>query len=163
MPNFRVITRQWFHILNVHKFPLLLIILCYGITQQLIFNQNPLLGPYPDSPSYITLAHHISANFLAGDMLRAYGYPIFLVPIFALTGENYTALIVVQALFVLAAIIEVYVLGYRLTHNQFVATIPAVLLAINIYVAQWERMVMTETLVVWVIVTTFLVFERYLT
>lgn len=147
--------------LKHHAIPLSIIALSLVISQIIVLKQVPFIGSYPDSPSYLGVAANIQNHFDFGNNIRLYGYPLFLAAIFLLTHNSLNVVIFIQAVLFIATTFEIYVLVYHLTKNRWIAMSVGAFVGINVYFAQWERMIMTETLCMWVLVTMFLLLERY--
>ncbi|SRR5579884_1754634 len=143
-----------------------LVIIAFGasVAQFFVLKQHPLITLFPDSQDYLNEAQQISGLHQIIFAYRPPVYPLFLAIILGLGGyNNLTLVVAVQAIFTVAAAFEIYVLAYRLTRHYFIACIIATLIGANLYIADWERAVLTETLSYWLVVTLFLIGERYVT
>ncbi len=133
------------------------------VGQAAIATQSPLVIVEPDTKTYVTAAAHILSSFQLFDPIRTPGYPLFLALIFKAQGSMDLMLVVYaqMALMMLAAG-EIYVLAYRITSHKSTAAIAGSLVGGNLYILQWERTVLTESLACWLLVTLFVAFEAYL-
>lgn len=131
--------------------------------QALAVTQTPFAWISDDSPQYIQVAQRMLAAHQLVDAYRTAGYPALLAATFLLTGgEHLTAVAVVQSLLLILTSVELYVLTVRLFGRRWMAVAVAALAGLNIYVITWERVIMTEALSYWLMVTLFLVLEQYL-
>jgi hypothetical protein len=128
----------------------------------LIYGTPPIVGG--DSPGYLAFAHRIQQLHGFTDPSRTLGYPLFLAVIFDITGGTHlAAVVVVQAVLMGAAAVELYVLTYRVANSKWLATFIGVFAAVNVLVLQWEVYILTEALAYWLLITLVLLAERVLT
>jgi hypothetical protein len=94
---------------------------------------------------------------------RTPGYPAFLAAIFAFAGgQRLGAVVLAQGVLITLAALEIYLLAHRLCGRRWEATLLAALIGGNLYIANWARVILSEALTYWIIVTILLSFERYL-
>ena len=114
-----------------------------------------------DGLLYISNADQIPSLHGLVDPKVPPGYPILLSGIFLVTGHNNVqAVVVVQILFFIAAILETYFLLTTLMLPRALAVSVAYLLAAAPWLVQWERYILTETFSFWLLVTLLLAFTR---
>jgi hypothetical protein len=149
--------------LHPHWRPLALVVLGCAIGQVAVLSQRPVVALWSDTPSYLAVAQRILAGTHFTDPVRTPGYPALLALVFLLTGgEHFGAVVAVQTVLLCATAVEGYVLTCQLQPHRGVAAAVGACMGINILIVNWERMIMTEALSCWVMVTLFLVLERYL-
>jgi hypothetical protein len=151
------------HVLQRHGIALGLVALACLIGQVATLTQHPFYHLTSDSGGYIRAALrplHGKGPLYAPD--DPPGYPAFLMLIFLLNpnGNPYNAVVIAQAVLMILAIFEVYALTYRLAQHRWVATVVASALALNIYLMDWEREIMTEAMAFWLVLTAFVLFEH---
>jgi hypothetical protein len=114
-----------------------------------------------DGLLYISNADQITSLHGLVDPKVPPGYPILLSGIFLVTGHNNVqAVVIVQILFFIAAILETYFLLTTLMLPRALAVSVAYLLAAAPWLVQWERYILTETFSFWLLVTLLLAFTR---
>src|SRR5258708_11850238 len=174
----------WLSTLRPHYAPLALLAVATIIGQAATLIQRPLAWFTYDTPSYLYTAQQITGS-VSGlvDPTRTPGYPTFLALILALVfhgsvpfsdlmtcrdagqlGVCVTDLqyiVYAQVAVAIITLVEVYTLVFRLSHRRATSCIVSVLLALNLYLGSWERLVMTEFLSYWSLVTVVLIFERF--
>ncbi len=156
-----------------HYFALLAVALACALGQIATLTQVPFANLTPDSPSYLLLAMNVAQGHFF-DPTRTPGYPVFLWMVMKLFGphstitsvnyvsQDYSSVVIAQAILMIAAIFESYFLTYRLTLHRWAGALVGVALGLNVYLLDWEREILTETLSLWIIVTVFVLFERAL-
>lgn len=116
-----------------------------------------------DSGNYLAVAYHMAATFQIFNHLRTPVYPGFLATFITIHFPHPIAsAIAVQIILMVATCYELYLLAYRLLRSQWSATIIATAFAANPYMVQWERAINSEGITNWLLVTLFLLIERYL-
>ncbi len=155
--------RRWTEAIHPHRLPLAVVLLACALGQLAVLTQRPLAWLSQDSGDYIHVAERILTTHQVIDAYRTPGYPLLLALIFSLAGgERFDAVALVQAALIVLAAGELYVLSYRVCRQRWLAATVAAVTGLNVFATSWERVVMTETLAYWLVVTLFLVFERYL-
>lgn len=162
--------RHWTHSwrraledIKPHYVSLSLVLLACAIGQIAIMKQPIYIVQPSDAANYLAVERHILTIHQFADPLRTPGYPAFLALISALGGgERYHHIMLAQAGLMVLAAIEVYMLAFRLGGRRWSACLLAALIGANLYSLDWERLVLTETLSYWLIVTVLLVLERFL-
>lgn len=151
-----------FERLRYHAIALLIVLLAAAIGQLATLIQQPLAAGPADTHTYVNAALDMLgwAHVLV-EPIRTPGYVSLLALVFRLSGGvHFEPVVYVQVGLAILSIVECYVLGYRLTHRRWVACTAAALVAINLYLLSWERVVYSETLSIWSLVTLFLCYER---
>ena len=147
-----------------HALPLALVLLACGLGQAAVLVQTPLVSLQPlDTPQYLAVAHRILTSHSIFDPLRTPGYPLLLAAIFIVTGgQHLEAVVLVQAALLVLAALEIYLVASRIGAPRWLATLIGVLLGLNPFVLATERLILTEALAYWLVVTLALTFERLL-
>jgi hypothetical protein len=142
-----------------------LAVIAFGASfaQYFVLKQQPLIQIFPNSQVYLTEAHQIGGLHQIIFPYQPTVYPLFLAVVLGIGGNDLKMVVAVQAVLTVAAAFEIYVLAYRLTRQSLIACIIATLIGANLYIADWERAVLAETLSYWLVVTIFLIVERYVT
>jgi hypothetical protein len=149
--------------MRTHWLPLAIVLAACGVGQVAVLFRQPLVYLWPDSTTYLAIAKHMLTTHLLNDPVRTPGYPLFLALLWLLTGgQHLWAVVLAQAVLIVCAAVEVYVLLWRVRGQRLLACLIACVLGINPFVSNWERLMLTEALTYWIIVTLFLVFERLL-
>ena len=132
-------------------------------SQYVLLHQGLTPGIFPDSRDYLNATQGIFASQHLVDPYRTPGYPVFLAVIFAFMGSiRVNAVVVVQTLFMVLALMEIYQLTYWLSRKIWAAMGTTIAVGVNLYILDWERSLLSETLSLWVLVTLMICFERYL-
>jgi hypothetical protein len=120
-------------------------------------------GSLLDTGNYLSATINMLQQGQFFDPLRTPGYPVFLA-LFLVSGIAHPLfwVVVAQTLLTVLTTLLIYLLSYRVTHQQPLATLVTVVVATNPFLLQWERTILSETLSYWVIVMLFLIFEWYL-
>jgi len=155
--------RWWVRRARPHAVGLLGVVLAFCLGQIITLLQKPTVFIYPDTFQYITAAQRILITHVVFDPYRTPGYPALLALIFAVRYDTFLNWVVaVQAALLLIAAVEIYILAYRLSRSRWIATLASVLVAGNLYVLQWDRLVLTEALATFLLVTLIFALERHL-
>jgi hypothetical protein len=130
--------------------------------QVAILVRRPLVFQLPDSPSYITLATRLIHQPDLGNLFDAYrtpGYPAFLALIGLAQGSVAdTWVVYVQACLVVVTAFELYVLTFGLTGSRAAGAVAGILFGSNVRLLDWERLIMTESLAIFLVTTIALAF-----
>ena len=145
-----------------HLGPLCVVLVACAIGQLATLTQNTSIIQTADTPSYLHVAAGIAHNGLIFDPIRTPGYPALLALIFAIAGKNnMVAVVAVQSALMVASSLQLYSITTRLLAHRWLASAVASMLALNLYLINWERMIGTETLSLWTVITLFGIFLRY--
>lgn len=132
------------------------------IGQALILTRRPLTFELPDSAGYIALGARLAQQASLGNLFDAYrtpGYPAVLAVISRLQGvAGGDGVVYMQAGLMIATAFELYILTFGLTASRVAATIAAFLFATNVRLLDWERLIMTEALAIFLVTTLLLMF-----
>ena len=146
-----------------HLGPLCVVLVACAIGQLATLTQNTSIIHTADTPSYLHVAAGIAHNGLIFDPIRTPGYPALLALIFAIAGKNnMVAVVAVQTALMVASTLQTYGLCYRLLARRWVASGVTSLLALNLYLINWEWVISTEALSIWTVVTLLGIFARWL-
>jgi len=116
-----------------------------------------------DGQLYLHDAHSLSSLQGLVDPKVPPGYPIFLAGIFLVAGrDNLLAVLVVQSLLLIAALIELYAFLVVASVPRWLAMAVAACLGVSAWLAQWERYVLTEALSFWLVATLLLLTARWI-
>lgn len=158
---------------NPHLPYLTLVALACAAGQVAILAQHPLVYSTLDSSDYVglgvRLAQHPSMASLftslsvSGTPGRTPGYPFLIALAYLLQGQPGGNLVVfIQAGLMVLTAFEFYLLVYQLTRSRVAAMLAGVLIGTNIFLLNWERMIMTESLAIFLVATTVLSFWMWL-
>lgn len=145
-----------------HGVSVAILLVFIALGQMATLMQRPLAYAGADTHSYYVVALQIlrSPSGLI-QTLRTPGYPFFWALIMRIAGvRNEDAVVYAQAAIAVLMLLECYVLLYRITYRRWIACTVASLLAVNLYWLSTERVLETELLSYWSIVTLMLVYER---
>jgi hypothetical protein len=152
----------WRHITG-HCKQVTLLAIATIVGQIAVLSQHPLAVLNGDVPSYLVAARHIYAGSTIFDPTRTPGYPALLAIVFHIAGwGNFGAVAIVQTLLMMLAIGEFYGLAAWLLRSAWAASITASLLALNLYLLDWERTILSEGPATWLTITIACVLARYL-
>jgi len=136
------------------------------IGQTAILTRHPLTFQLADSPSYISLGARMASHPAAAalfDPYRTPGYPLFLAVIGVLQGTvGGAGVVYAQAGLMVVTAFELYALTFGLTESRAAATAAGFLFATNVRLLDWERLIMTEAVAVFLVTTTLLAFWLWL-
>jgi 4-amino-4-deoxy-L-arabinose transferase-like glycosyltransferase len=137
-----------------------------AVGQAAVLVRRPLIFELPDSASYIAVASRLVRQPDLVNLFDAYrtpGYPAFLALVAALQGSVAGSWVVyTQAALVVVAAFEVFALTAGLTGSRAAAAVAAVLFGSNVRLLDWERLIMTESLSIFLVVTVALAFWLWL-
>jgi hypothetical protein len=149
--------------LRFHAAPLAIVLAVSLGCQALVLLREPKVVTYPDTYGYIVAARTLLAGDLTPNPFRTPGYPLFLAGIFGLTrGENLTYVVIAQAALLIVGALEVYALAFILSGRRWIGALVGALVGGNLYLANWSRLILTEALTVWLMVSVMLCFAFYL-
>lgn len=151
--------------LRPHAVSLAVVALAVIIGQAATLSQHQLAyTTYSDTLSYFQAAQAIAKSpihLLAP--IRTPAFPLLLLIVLSVMGwTHFNAIVHAQMVLLVVAIFESYALVFHLTRRRVVAVIIASLLATNLYVLSWERVLLSELLAIVAIITTCFFFERFL-
>ncbi|MBA3826317.1 MAG: glycosyltransferase family 39 protein [Ktedonobacterales bacterium] len=149
--------------LRRHGGPLALLACACAIGQQITVTQAPLAIQTADTPSYLHVATGIASRGLFFDQTRTPGYPALLASVFTVAGHaNMGAVVAVQTALVTLAALQLYGLALRLGGQPWLAGCTGAFMGMSVYFTNWERVIGTEALATWAVITLFGLFARYL-
>lgn len=155
-------TPRWRARLHHHWLPLALVLLANVVGQVATLSQKPLVVLTPDSHDYLQALAGIVQQLHLVDPYRTPGYPLMLVLFTAGNGDRLTSIVLSQAALLLLATGEIYLLAYRLSQQRWLGCVAAAAIGANVYILNWERLVLSESVSIWLLVTLVCCFERYL-
>ena len=136
------------------------------IGQAAILSRHPLAFQLPDSPSYISLGSLLLAHPSLSNLFDAYrtpGYPVALAVIGGVQGQVAgDGVVFVQAGLMVLTAFELYVLTFGLTGSSIAAGLAGFIFATNVRLLDWERLIMTEALAIFLVATTVLAFWQWM-
>ena len=146
-----------------HAAPLLAVLAVTLAGQALVLAGGQRVVIQGDTVSYTKVSALLLNNIWTPDNVRTPGYPLFLAATFWITGSSSLAHVVYAqaALFVLSAL-EVYALIFITTGRRWVGALIATLVGGNIYLANWSRIILSEPLTTWLLISALLCFIVYL-
>lgn len=125
----------------------------FGILSYAAGLNNPSIFVSNDTESYLLSARallqtgvfSVSPQDSTPQIVRTPGYPLFLVSIFSLFGENWMAALAIQSILSAATIGLTYLIGARVW-NERVGLLAALLLGLDINTLRFSFMLLTESL-----------------
>ncbi|HKD77886.1 MAG TPA: hypothetical protein VKB76_20435, partial [Ktedonobacterales bacterium] len=156
------IARRWARQARKHAVALVIMLSVIVIGQIAIFTQRPLIVLTGNSHGYVRAAIALATQLDLMQSLRTPGYAVLLTVLFTFGGwADYLFIVIVQAVLVIVALVEIYVLLWNVTRRRWLACCIASLLSANLYLLNWERSLLAGSLTFWAIVTALLCFERF--
>jgi hypothetical protein len=107
---------------------------------------SPHLDRFGDSPTYEFVANDLPKSFISSS--RMPGYPVLIAVSSWLPGGREVGLIVTQGLLILAAVVATYFIARVALGHQSMAFLVAFVIATDLLLAGYVRVVMSETLAV---------------
>lgn len=181
--------KRWVSQVRYHQWSLLGMSITFIFAQICTLAQTPIVSIFPDTPSYVTVAQQLSftsfrsfpLSLVKHNPLRTPGYPMFLWLLQRLTGtpfanmtctptspniaacdQAFLPFVIAQAAVYGITVLEIYVLAYWLTRKRWMAAVAAVVASCNLYMYSWERVMGSDLLSMWAIVTVVLIFVCYM-
>lgn len=154
--------RAWRSLLVPHLPACAIILIAAAIGQAAMFIQKPLIYYGPDTSSYTDVVRAtLISKWNLMDPLRTPAYPALLTLLYTLRGFGSDIFVVhAQAALLIISALECYALAYCIARRRWIACAIASLIAVNIYFLSWERILYTEALSYWSVITLLLCFER---
>ncbi len=139
------------------------VLVAAAIGQWIVFHDGATPIVSSDGLLYLSDAHALPALQGLVDPRVPPGYPLLLAGIFIVAGrDNLDAVMIVQGVLFLAAILELYwLLASFGVHRVLCATVVS-LLAAAPWLVQWERFILTETISFWAVITLFVAYTQLL-
>lgn len=145
--------------LRFHAIALLMVAVACAIGQAVTLAQEPFVHLTPDTPTYVEGALRFLHHGEVFSTATTPGYPLFLALVYLVAGEgNNAGVVIAQALVLLIAIGEAYLLTWLLARRRWVAALVGCVLALDLELLNWEREIMTEALALGVAMTACLAF-----
>ena len=137
-----------------------------AVGQVAVLVRRPLMFQLPDSPSYIDLASRLVRQPDLANLFDAYrtpGYPAFLALVGYLQGNVAGSWVVyAQAALMVVAACEVFALTAGLSGSRAAAVVAGILFGSNVRLLDWERLMMTESLAIFLVISIALAFWLWL-
>jgi len=144
-----------------HYFAAGVILIFQSLAQVAILTQKPLIYFTGDSGSYLKAANTlITQGHL--DKFRTLGYPALIAILGVTDDATIWRLIVAQSILMIIATIEIYWLVSRILSSKWLGMIAAILIGCNLYILNWERCIVSESLAYWGLVTFTCIVYSYL-
>lgn len=157
------ITVKFYHVIHTHWFYLVIITFISLLTQIYLYHQQPHFILFPDTTGYVHAAERVRNQHILTDSLRSMGYPYFLFLNILITGSiRYKFIVLVQSLLMVIASNEIYFISSFITRQKLISLIAGAFAGANIFVINWERTILTESLAYFCLVTTFFTLCWYL-
>lgn len=143
-------------------FPIATVAIAWLFGQVIVLSQTPAYALFPDSLEYLASATRILHGGGFFDPVRPPVYPALLALLQAVAGGKSTAAVpfVQGGLMGLFGLV-LYGLGKLLTGNRWLAAAVAAVTLTNLYLLDWERAVLTETLSLTLVGAVLLVTARF--
>jgi hypothetical protein len=137
-----------------HSFAIMVLLILQSVSQIAVLSQRPLLYFAGDSLSYLDAARRIGTQGQYIQGLRTPGFPSLLA-LLRVSGDQSTIwpLLITQIILMVLAALQIYWLAWKITYRITPAAIVASLIGCNLYILNWERTVLSETLAYWGTVT----------
>ncbi len=146
-----------------HALPLLTVLAITIGAQMIVLAAGPKIVRQPDTTSYTKVAASLLNNISAPDSIRTPGYPLFLAEVSWLTGsQNLTYAVYAQALLFVLSAVELYALAFIISRRRWISALIAALIGGNLYLANWSRVILSEPLTTWLLISVMLCFAVYL-
>lgn len=147
-----------------HGLPLAVVLAASGLAQLAVLRQGTSALIEPDSIGYLTVARQVAAGQFT-DPRRTPGYPAFL-DVMQVLGTlvhhaSLRSVVLAQAALMVGAAVALYALVYLLSRNRIAAAAVAALAGINLYIADWERIIRVEAISYVVAVALLLAFAWF--
>jgi 4-amino-4-deoxy-L-arabinose transferase-like glycosyltransferase len=164
LASWRRLAPSWFvSRISFHALALVVVLAFCALGQYETLVQVPIGQSYPDTATYLLVAHRILDGGTAFDVVRTPGYPLFLACVFAFAGrDNLVAVVFAQSALIIITIVEIYAIAFALSRRRSVAAIAASAIATNTVIIQWERLILTETLAYFWVVACVLCLTLYM-
>lgn len=134
-----------------------------ALGQWLTFRDGAIPIVSSDGLLYLSDAHALPGLHGLVDPKVPPGYPVLLAGIFLIVGhDNLVAVMIVQAILFVAALLELHWLLTALGVNRMLSWVVVSLLAAAPWLVQWERWILTETFSLWAVISLFVAFTRLL-
>jgi len=132
------------------------------IGQAAILSRRPLSFQLPDSAGYLAVAMRLADQPSLAHLFDAYrtpGYPAVLALVGFFQGRvGGDGVVYAQAGLMVVTVLELYVLTFGLTASRVAASLAGFVFATNVRLLDWERLIMTEALAVFLVTTVILAF-----
>ncbi|GER88643.1 hypothetical protein KDW_28050 [Dictyobacter vulcani] len=110
-----------------------------------------------DTPGYLRFAQQLRTTGNPINVFRLPTYPLFLLVISFFTGpDNLFAVSIVQGLLFILAVLEFYLLAILLFRHSWIAFCISVLVGTNVILISYSKVLMTEGLALWLLITSLL-------
>ncbi|TMD92870.1 MAG: glycosyltransferase family 39 protein [Chloroflexi bacterium] len=126
--------------------PVAAVIAISGAVAGAYFANRPHLDIFPDTPVYAAVADHLPSSFISAGRLP--GYPVLMAISSWLPGGRDVALVVLQCLMFVAAVVFIYLIARVALGHAWVAFVVAFLIATDLLMAGFARIAMSETIAV---------------
>lgn len=136
------------------------------IGQVAILTRRPLTFQLPDSASYIALGSRLVDQPSLANLFDAYrtpGYPALLALVGWIEGSvGGDGVVYAQAALMVLTALELYLLTFGLTSSRVAAALVTFLFASNVRLLDWERLIMTEAVTIFLVTTMLLAFWMWM-
>src|SRR6476661_7243561 len=140
------------------RLPMMLVAIASTVLAAYVAN-SPRLDRFHDSPTYELLSHGFPQSFVASR--RVPGYPLLIALSSSLPGGEEPWLILLQALLIVASVLATYWMARAALGYTWMAFLVATLIATDILMAGYVRVVMSETLAVFLTLAMTLAIVRF--
>jgi hypothetical protein len=149
---------------RVHGAPLAVVLAAAAIAQWVVLSQQPAVFATIDTPSYVSPALAILQHGQYVDAYRTPGYPGFLALVWRLSGtpSDLHPVLVAQTLMASLMGAPAYAIAFGILRQRWLAAASAIVVAANIYLVNWERAAMTESLSIFLTLLLFAALARWL-
>lgn len=140
--------------------PVLALLAVSGAVIAAYIANSPRLDRFGDSPTYEYIANALPQSFLSTN--RVPGYPILIAVSSWLPGGREVGLMVTQGALILAAVVATYLIARAALGHDWMAFVVGLVLAGDLLIAGYVRVVMSETLAVFLTLAFVLATLRFM-
>ncbi|GLV60525.1 hypothetical protein KDH_73440 [Dictyobacter sp. S3.2.2.5] len=140
-----------------------LLLLVAALTVGLYYFYHPYAELTADTPSYLEFARQLRETGNPINVFRLPIYPLFILLVTAIAGStNLFAVSIAQGLLYILAVLEFYLLTCLIFRRAWLAFVVGLLLASNVILISYSKLLMTEGFSLWLLLTICLLAVRIL-
>lgn len=140
-----------------------LLLIVTVLTVGLYYFYHPYAELTADTPGYLEFVRQLRETGNPINVFRLPTYPLFILLITLIAGpDNLFAVSVVQGMLYILAVLECYLLAYLIFKRAWLAFVLSLLLATNVILISYSKILMTEGISLWLLITSILLAVRIL-
>ncbi|WP_161977648.1 glycosyltransferase family 39 protein [Dictyobacter kobayashii] len=140
-----------------------LVLIITTLTVCIYYLYHPYAELTADTPGYMEFVRQLRTTGNPINVFRLPTYPLFILLITLLAGpNNLLAVSIVQGILYILATLECYLLAYLIFGRAWLAFVLSLLLATNVILISYSKLLMTEGLSLWLLMTSLLLALRLL-